>query len=168
MPGRGAPNGIRERARRHWRWRAGERRRPSLRGESRGGGARKLGDGHDLPVLRRRRRQRLLVHLLELRGLRLGTGTAGLRLLLTKSRPELRLARGAPELSRAWEAAISHDHTGYGDGWWRSACKSNLRRVRAESSRRPARHRRDACSMAWWCWFLTARQSQDGRVIAEK
>ena len=43
-----------------------------------------------------------------------------------------------------------------------------LRRVRAESSRRPPRHRRDACSMAWRCRFLTARRSQDGRVIAEK
>jgi len=26
-----------------------------------------------------------------------------------------------------------------------------LRRVRAESSRRPLRHRRDACSIAWCC-----------------
>ena len=43
-----------------------------------------------------------------------------------------------------------------------------LRRVRAESSRRPPRHRRDACSMAWRCQFLTARPSQDGHVIAEK
>ena len=43
-----------------------------------------------------------------------------------------------------------------------------LRRVRAESSRRPPRHRRDACSMAWRCRSLTARPSQDGRVIAEK
>ena len=43
-----------------------------------------------------------------------------------------------------------------------------LRCVRAESSRRPLRHRRDACSIAWWCSFLTARPSQDGRVIAEK
>ena len=43
-----------------------------------------------------------------------------------------------------------------------------LRRVRAESSRRPPRHRRDTCSMAWRCRFLAARQSQDGRVIAEK
>jgi hypothetical protein len=34
-----------------------------------------------------------------------------------------------------------------------------LRRVRAESSRRPPRHRRDACSMAWRCRFLTARPS---------
>ena len=32
-----------------------------------------------------------------------------------------------------------------------------LRRVRAKSSRRPPRHRRDACSMAWRCRFLTAR-----------
>ena len=44
----------------------------------------------------------------------------------------------------------------------------NLRRVRAESSHRPPRHRRDACSMAWRCRFLTARPSQDGHVIAEK
>ena len=43
-----------------------------------------------------------------------------------------------------------------------------LRRVRAESSSRPPRHRRDACSMAWRCRFLAARASQDGRVIAEK
>ena len=43
-----------------------------------------------------------------------------------------------------------------------------LRRVRAESSRRPPRHRRDACSMAWRCRFLTARRGQHGRVIAEK
>ena len=43
-----------------------------------------------------------------------------------------------------------------------------LRRVRAESSRRPPRHRRDACSMAWRCRFLAARPSQDGRGIVEK
>ena len=43
-----------------------------------------------------------------------------------------------------------------------------LRRVRAESSRRPPRHRWDACSMAWRCRFLAARRSQHGRVIAEK
>jgi serine/threonine protein kinase len=43
-----------------------------------------------------------------------------------------------------------------------------LRRVRPESPRRPPRHRRDACSMAWRCRFLAARPSQDSRVIAEK
>ena len=43
-----------------------------------------------------------------------------------------------------------------------------LRRVRAESSRRPPRHRRDTCSMAWRCRFFTARRSQRGHVIAEK
>ena len=37
-----------------------------------------------------------------------------------------------------------------------------------ESSPRPPRHRRDACSMAWRGRFLTARPSQDGRAIAEK
>ena len=41
-----------------------------------------------------------------------------------------------------------------------------LRRVRAESSRRPPRHRRYACSMAWRCRFLAARPSQVGRVNA--
>ena len=35
-------------------------------------------------------------------------------------------------------------------------------------SRRPPRHRSDACSMAWRCRFIAARPSQDGRVIAEK
>ena len=34
-----------------------------------------------------------------------------------------------------------------------------LRRVRAASSRRPPRHRRDTCSMAWRCRFLTTRRS---------
>ena len=43
-----------------------------------------------------------------------------------------------------------------------------LRRVRAESPRRPPRYRRDACSMAWRCRFLAARTSQDSRAIAEK
>ena len=43
-----------------------------------------------------------------------------------------------------------------------------LRRVRAESSRRPPRHRRDACSMAWRRRLLAARPSQGSRVIAEK
>ena len=38
--------------------------------------------------------------------------------------------------------------------------------INAESSRRPPRHRRDACSIAWRCRFLTARQSQHGSVIA--
>ena len=33
---------------------------------------------------------------------------------------------------------------------------------------RRVRHRRDACSMAWRCRFLTARRSQRGRVVAEK
>ena len=35
-----------------------------------------------------------------------------------------------------------------------------LRRVRAESSRRPPRRRRDACSMAWRCRFLAARRAR--------
>jgi len=35
-----------------------------------------------------------------------------------------------------------------------------LRCVRAESSRRPPRHRCDACSMAWRCRFLAARNTR--------
>ncbi len=31
----------------------------------------------------------------------------------------------------------------------------------------PPRHRRDTCSTAWRCWFLTARRSQHGRVLVE-
>ena len=42
------------------------------------------------------------------------------------------------------------------------------RRLRAESSRRPSRHRRNACSMAWRCSYLTTRWSQHGHLIAEK
>jgi len=56
-----------------------------------------------------------------------------------------------------------------GDVLWSCAVWNQiLRRVRAEASRRHPRHRRDACSMAWRCRFLTARPSHDGRVIAEK
>ena len=40
--------------------------------------------------------------------------------------------------------------------------------IRAASSRRPPRNRRDTCSMAWRCRFLTARRSQHARVVAEK
>ena len=40
-----------------------------------------------------------------------------------------------------------------------------LRHVCAESSRRPPRHRCDACSMAWRCRFLTARRSQRCHVV---
>ena len=56
-----------------------------------------------------------------------------------------------------------------GDDIVRTCVEINiLRRVRAESSRRPPRHRCDACSMAWRCRFVTARRSRHGRVIAEK
>ena len=42
------------------------------------------------------------------------------------------------------------------------------RRVRADSSRQPPRHRRAACSMAWRCWFITAGRDQHGSIIAKK
>ena len=42
-----------------------------------------------------------------------------------------------------------------------------LRRVRAESSRRPPRHRRDACSMAWRCRFLAARPSRTPDALVD-
>ena len=47
-------------------------------------------------------------------------------------------------------------------------CGNQIYGSRPESPRRPPRHRRDACSMAWRCRFLTARRSQRGHVIAEK
>ena len=46
--------------------------------------------------------------------------------------------------------------------------KSNLRRVRPESPRRPPRHRRDACSMAWRCGSLAVRFGDYGHFFAEK
>ena len=45
---------------------------------------------------------------------------------------------------------------------WGPVWKSNFT---ARSSRRPPRHRRDACSMAWRCWFLTARRGQHGASL---
>ena len=74
-------------------------------------------------------------------------------------------------LDREWKRRISHGDYSVA---WRvvtvALCVEIkiLRRVRAESSRRPLRHRHDACSMAWRCRFLAARPSQDGSVIAEK
>ena len=75
----------------------------------------------------------------------------------------------------------SHSHRTSSSRWRRTSTRSSrlcrtctcaeikiLRRVRAESSPRLPRHRRDACSMALRCRFLAARPSQDGRVIAEK
>ena len=43
-----------------------------------------------------------------------------------------------------------------------------LRRVRAESSRHPPCHRRDACSTAWRCGSYMTRFSHQDRVVAEK
>ena len=70
----------------------------------------------------------------------------------TQSRPDARFGRG--------EALVIQCRS--------STCVEIkiLRRVRAESSRRPPRHRCDACSMAWRCRFLAARRDQRGRVIA--
>ena len=55
-------------------------------------------------------------------------------------------------------------------GWWCTTAWTSKfygAFVLASSHRSP-RHRRDACSMAWRCRFLTARWSQHGCVIAEK
>ena len=83
-----------------------------------------------------------------------------------------------PGLDGAWSPSLDMDALGLRAKWWRgpyegpdgnNLCGNQiLRSVRDESSRRPPRHRRDACSTAWRCRFLTARPSQDGRVIAEK
>ena len=53
--------------------------------------------------------------------------------------------------------------------WGDELCgNKNRRRVRPESPRRPPRHRRDACSMAWRCRFLAAGPSQDSHAIAAR
>ena len=49
--------------------------------------------------------------------------------------------------------------------WYKPAWKSNLRRVRAESPRRPPRHLHDICSMAWRCRFLTARRRAPDTLV---
>ena len=72
---------------------------------------------------------------------------------------------------KAVAKASGRDDDGYNEdcrGPWYSVWKSNLRRVRPESPRRPPRHRRNTCSMAWRCRFLTARRSQRGHVVAQK
>ena len=47
-----------------------------------------------------------------------------------------------------------------------SCCPVHLRCLRAGSSRRPPRHRRDACSMAWRCRFLTMGPDSPHDAIA--
>ena len=47
-------------------------------------------------------------------------------------------------------------------------CRVDLHAIDATPTRlslRPPRHRRDACSIAWRCRFLTARRSQHGRIV---
>ena len=58
-------------------------------------------------------------------------------------------------------------HVDCASGFAVAACVE-IKFTARSSSRCPPRHRRDACSMAWGCRFLTARPSQDGRAIAEK
>ena len=107
------------------------------------------------------------------------SGTEWLRLMLA-GHPRvccdgevlLRLGRraqrpGGLDIRRALDAFARGAAPEY-DDVLRAVWKSNLRRRRRESPRRPPRHRRAACSMAWRCRLLTARRGQHGRVIAEK
>ena len=84
-------------------------------------------------------------------------------------------AEGLPDYDTFADAAYNFCTVRSLDAWDLSMLKvlncveiKNLRRVRARSSRRPPRHRRDTWSMACRCRFLTARRSQRGHVIAEK
>jgi hypothetical protein len=77
-------------------------------------------------------------------------------------------AASATDFAKAANAASDASKQMMEAARYRAVWNQILRRVRAESSRRPPRHRRDACSMAWQCRFLTARRSQRGHVIAEK
>ena len=74
-------------------------------------------------------------------------------------------ATGATKVSeRKWKAAADEALAAFKPirKSVNSCVQIKFRRVR------PPRHRRDACSMAWRCRFLTARPSQNGRVSAEK
>ena len=77
-------------------------------------------------------------------------------------------AASATDFAKAANAASDASKQMMEAARYRAVWNQILRRVRAESSRRPPRHRRNACSMAWQCRFLTARRSQRGHVIAEK
>jgi hypothetical protein len=78
------------------------------------------------------------------------------RALRTRIKTQTKIKRTLVTLGRV--ALPSMIATGLGFEYYALAREGIkiLRRVRAESSRRPLRHRRDACSMAWRCRFLTA------------
>ena len=78
---------------------------------------------------------------------------------------------GAPRRRRACSArhvkcvgAPQRSHATNAPPVWKSKFYGNF----TARSRRPPRHRRDSCSMAWRCRFLAARPSQRGHVVAEK
>ena len=52
-----------------------------------------------------------------------------------------------------------------GFGGYAPGVNQSFAALGADSSHRPPRHRRDACSMAWRCKFLAARPSQVGGVL---
>ena len=70
------------------------------------------------------------------------------------------MARNPRRVEALLDAAFEASEQG------RALCGNQNFTARSESSRRPPRQRRDACSMAWRCRFPTARPSQDGRAIA--
>ena len=78
---------------------------------------------------------------------------------------EARVARAlAPRAAFVEHRAVEPFY--FGEHAWTAALRGRrvlicveikiLRHVRADSSRRPPRHRRDACSVGWRCKFLTA------------
>ena len=93
-------------------------------------------------------------------------------LVLDKSREGQKIRRYLPRdvvrllrvLDKEWKRRIS---IGEYSVAWRVATVALCVEIKI-LRRVPPRHRRDACSMAWRCRFLTARRSQHGRVIAEK
>ena len=83
-------------------------------GGRRGAGAPRL--GHRVPVRRRRRWQRVLVHQLELHGLWERPRARRLRLHAAQPRRQLFARRRPPECARPGEAAVPHDHSRHADG----------------------------------------------------
>ena len=88
-------------------------------------------------------------------------------LVLDKSREGQKIRKYLPRdvvrllrvLDKEWKRRISQGDYSVA---WRVATVALCVEIKILRRVRPPRHRCDACSMAWRCWFLAARPSQDG------
>ena len=99
---------------------------------------------------RRRRRQRLLVHQQQLRGLRQLHRAARVRLQPAEPRRGLRARAGPPQRARGRQASVSHDHAGDADAARRLAVRGVRRDGRLEPAAGPHAGRDQPRSTAGW------------------